>query len=379
MDGLAARLTRAPLHCDYYDAGRCRSCTLLPLPYDEQLARKQQHCADLLGDLGWLPPVTSPRERFRNKAKLVVGGTVDEPTLGILDEHRSGVDLRDCGLHTPGLQRAIGVLAGFVTLAALAPYDVPTRRGELKHIIATESPDGELMVRFVLRSREAIPRIRKHLNVLLDALPIRVLSVNLQPAHAAILEGEEEIVLTDAAMLPMRLSTGITLQLRPQSFFQTNTGVATTLYATARAWAVDIEPKRVLDLYCGVGGFALHLAGPGREAVGVEVSEQAVESARTAAVEAGVDARFEAADATAVRELRADLVVVNPPRRGIGPDLAGALETGGATNVLYSSCRAETLARDLAAMPSLHPTRAVLLDMFPNTDHYEVLVQLHRR
>jgi len=376
VDGAAARLT-PPLHCDYYDAGRCRSCTLLPLSYDEQLARKQQHCADLLGDLGWLPPVVSPREGFRNKAKLVVGGTVETPTLGILDEHRSGVDLRGCALHTPGLQRAIVVLAEFVTLAGLTPYDVPTRSGELKHVIVTESPDGELMVRFVLRSREALPRVRKHLPTLLDGLPARVVSANLQPAHAAILEGDEEIVLTDASTLPMRLSTGITLQLRPQSFFQTNTGVATALYATARDWAAAIAPRRVLDLYCGVGGFALHLAGSG-QTVGVEVSEQAVESARIAAADAGIDARFEAADATGTTDLDADLVVVNPPRRGIGTALATALENSLVTDVLYSSCRAETLARDLADMPSLRPVRAVLLDMFPNTDHYEVLVQLHR-
>ncbi len=366
------------MHCDYYDAGRCRSCTLLPLTYDEQLARKQEHCIDLLGDLGWLPPVTSPREGFRNKAKLVAGGTVEAPTLGILDEHRAGIDLRDCGLHTPGLQRAIGVLAGFVTRAGLTPYDVPTRRGELKHVIATESPDGELMVRFVLRSREAISRIRKHLGELLEALPVRVVSVNLQPAHSAILEGDEEIVLTDATTLPMRLSTGITLQLRPQSFFQTNTAIATTLYATAREWTATIAPQRVLDLYCGVGGFALHLTGAGREALGVEVSAQAVESARTAAREAGIGARFEVADATGTTDLSADLVVVNPPRRGIGAELSQAIETSAVTDVLYSSCRAETLARDLAMMPSLRPVRAVLLDMFPNTDHYEVLVQLRR-
>ncbi|MGM3213911.1 23S rRNA (uracil(747)-C(5))-methyltransferase RlmC, partial [Klebsiella pneumoniae] len=86
-------------------------------------------------------------------------------------------------------------LAELVTRARLTPYDVPARRGELKHLIVTESPDGELMVRLVLRSREAVPRVRKHLPWLAEALPLAVLSVNLQPEHKAVLEGEVEEVL----------------------------------------------------------------------------------------------------------------------------------------------------------------------------------------
>lgn len=93
------------------------------------------------------------------------------------------------------------------------------------------------------------------------------------------------------------------------------------------------------------------------------------------------EVRFSAGDATGFAlgtDTDPELVVVNPPRRGIGADLARRLETSGVGRVLYSSCRASTLARDLAEMPSLRPRRAVLLDMFPQTDHYEVLVLLER-
>jgi 23S rRNA (uracil747-C5)-methyltransferase len=92
--------------------------------------------------------------------------------------------------------------------------------------------------------------------------------------------------------------------------------------------------------------------------------------------------RFEAGDATAYAvgsSTPPDLVVVNPPRRGIGPELSGWLEASGVEHVLYSSCNALTLAKDLAAMPSLHPVRGQLLDMFPNTGHFEVLTLLRRR
>lgn len=369
------------MRCDYYDTFRCRSCSLIEQAYAAQVHAKEQHCRALIPSPVWEPAITGPEQGFRNKAKLVVGGSVDAPTLGILDEERRGVDLRDCGLHTPGLRAAIPAVGEFITRARLEPYDVTARTGELKHVLTTESPDGELMVRFVLRSREGEARIRKHLAALTDALPVRVATINLQPEHKAVLEGPAEIVLTEDAALPLRLATGVTLQLRPQSFFQTNTTVATQLYATARDWVAALDPAAVHDLYCGIGGFALHLAAPGRSVTGVEISAEAVAGATESAHEQGVAARFVAGDALAQWQrapAESGLVVVNPPRRGIGPELAGALEASGVDAVLYSSCRAETLARDLASMPSLRPERAVLLDMFPQTGHYEVLTLLTR-
>lgn len=372
------------MQCDYFDAGLCRSCTLMEVPYGSQLAAKESTCrthVDAPG-LTWLPPVVSAEAGFRNKAKMVVGGTLEAPTLGILDPQGRGVDLQGCGLYPPSLRAAFPVLARFVTRARLQPYDVPARSGELKHVLVTQSPDGELMVRFVLRSTEALARIRKHLPSLQDELPgLRVVTVNVLPEHRAALEGEREIVLSLDDTLRMTVD-GLDLHLRPQSFFQTNTDVAAALYRQASAWADEAAPRTVWDLYCGVGGFALHLAGPGRAVTGIEVSAEAIESARATAAEAGLaDVRFEAGDATAFALASAespDLVVVNPPRRGIGPDLAEWLERSGVRRVLYSSCHAPSLGRDLAAMPSLRPVRGRLLDMFPQTGHFEVLVELVR-
>ncbi|CAN0492623.1 unnamed protein product, partial [Phaeothamnion confervicola] len=194
--------------------------------------------------------------------------------------------------------------------------DVATRSGELKHVLLTESPDGELMLRLVMRSTALEARVRSRLTALLGAVPgLRVVTINVQPEHKAVLEGEREVVLTESSALPMRLATGVTLRLGPRSFFQTNTPVAEALYAQARAW-VDALPdvQRVWDLYCGVGGFALHLARPDREVVGVEVSADAIAAAGATAAELGVTAAFVAADATAYALGSAetpDLVVVN--------------------------------------------------------------------
>ncbi|MFT4262452.1 MAG: 23S rRNA (uracil(747)-C(5))-methyltransferase RlmC [Nocardioides sp.] len=370
------------MDCGYFDAGVCRSCHWLTTPYAVQLARKQAAVAAMLPEVRWREPVASYESGFRNKAKMVVGGTAAEPTLGILDHDGRGVDLRECGLHDPRLHDALPLVADLVRAAGVTPYAVPERRGELKHVIATVAPSGDLMVRFVLRSSEAVPRLRKHLHLLTDALPVVVASVNLQPRHTAILEGPDEILLTEQETLRMEVN-GIGLHLRPQSFFQTNTEVAARLYGEASGLVDAVAPASVWDLYCGVGGFGLHVAAAGRAVVGVETSEQAIDSARLTSAERGAEATWVAGDATAFA-LDSDprhvpeLVVVNPPRRGIGPALSAWLEASGVRYVVYSSCNARTLAADLERMPSLVPRSARLLDMFPHTEHHEVLTLLSR-
>ncbi|MBD8078841.1 23S rRNA (uracil(747)-C(5))-methyltransferase RlmC [Cellulosimicrobium arenosum] len=378
------------MQCHHFDAWRCRSCTLLDQPYGVQLSDKQQHCAELLAplapDVRWLDPVPSAEAGFRNKAKMVVTGSADDPVLGILSED-GGVDLTDCPLYPAALQDAFAPLAAFVTRARLIPYDVRERRGELKYVLVTLSPEDELMTRFVLRSTESVARIRKHLPSLLAELPaLRVVSANIHPEHKAVVEGDTEILLTETETLRMRVND-VDLHLRPQSFFQTNTDVAATLYRQGQDWVHDASPATVWDLYCGVGGFALHVAGADRDVVGVETSVEAVASARLSARDAGLDrTSFLSDDATTFAlaqggrsepaTARPDLVIVNPPRRGIGETLSSWLESSGARHVVYSSCNATTLARDLAWMPSLHPREARVLDMFPHTPHYEVAVLL---
>ena len=382
------------MQCDYFDRGVCRSCTLMGQPYADQVLDKEIRTRELLHDaversggpgaVEWLPAITSPESGYRNKAKMVVGGTVQRPTVGILDHRQRGVDLRHCGICTPGIRRALPVLADFVADAGLVPYDVAARRGELKFVLVTESPDGELMVRFVLRSEGQLPRLREHLGALRRVLPEAVVvNANLLPEHKAVTEGDREIVLTEQETLSMRFDA-VTMHLRPQSFFQTNTAVAAQLYDQATAWADEVAPASMWDLYCGVGGFALHAARPGRAVTGIETSREAIRSAKQSAREAGLaDVRFAADDATE-HALRArvdavpELVVVNPPRRGIGATLATWLEESSVEHVVYSSCNPVTLATDLARMPSLRLRRARVLDMFPQTGHLEAVTLLSR-
>lgn len=414
--------------CQLHDASLCRSCPNLDLPLAQQLQLKQSAVqATLAGQVdarAWLEPFASAPSHFRNKAKLAVSGTTHAPVLGLVDRFDNGTDLTSCPLHVNEIKAALAPLTRAITRMGLQPYSIVKRRGELKHVLITASANGQLMVRFVLRSTAQLPAIRKGAPRLQSELPgLRVLSVNIQPRPAAILEGEREIILSQDSTLDMALylpeldgdgavvnnqKSLLPLVLPPQSFFQTNSDVAAGLYAQARAWARDYaggqagalagQPgaggahpevaqnnQSIWDLYCGVGGFALALARPGVQVLGVEVSAPAIDGARAAAAQLGLTSpqvRFEAGDASVLDASgqvyghdKPDLLVVNPPRRGIG-ELAASIEDSGIQRVLYSSCNPASLTKDLEVMSSYRVRRARLFDMFPNTNHAEVLVEL---
>ena len=429
--------------CQLHDASLCRSCPNLDLPLAQQLQLKQSAVqATLAGQVetaAWLEPFVSAPSHFRNKAKLAVSGTTHAPVLGLVDRFDNGTDLTSCLLHVNEIKAALAPLTRAITRMGLQPYSIVKRRGELKHVLITASANGQLMVRFVLRSTAQLPAIRKGAPRLQSELPgLRVLSVNIQPRPAAILEGEREIILSQDSTLDMPLylpeldadgvvvnnkKSVLPLVLPPQSFFQTNSDVAAGLYAQACAWARDyagggvltgVEAERegaggqagvltgepgaggahpevaqnsqsIWDLYCGVGGFALALAQPGVQVLGVEVSAPAIDGARVAAAQLGLaspQVRFEAGDASVLDASgqvyghdKPDLLVVNPPRRGIG-ELAASIEDSGIQRVLYSSCNPASLTKDLAVMSSYRVRRARLFDMFPHTNHAEVLVEL---
>lgn len=404
----------------------------MDLPRPRQLAEGRERVEQLLaGHLApgtvWETPIAGPEAGFRARGKMAVGGTAQEPVL-TLPGQSAGTDLCDCPLYPPGVEEVLEGAKALIRRAQVPPYDVARRRGEIKNVLVTASPDGEHLLRLVLRSEKPLERIREHLPALLEAHPSLIaVTANIHPDHTTAVEGAREIHLAGAASIAIRTGDA-TLFSRPQSFLQTNTEVAGQLYRQAATWAAEIaaargpagfgdaphdpaesgdaphiaatpddappgedvrsDGLRIWDLYCGLGGFALHVAGavPDARVTGIEVSAQAIEGAKQAAAAAGItSARFLTGDATrwAITEAEGpdgppDLIVVNPPRRGLGPELAGWLERSGVRDVVYSSCNPSTLATDLAAMPSLRVVSGRYVDMFPHTAHAEVIVRLRR-
>ena len=379
------------MHCHHFSANRCTSCHWLNLPYEDQLAKKQQQLETLLQPFAAevLPPVESAEQGFRYKAKMVVQGSSAEPVLGIVNNKDEAVDLADCPLYPAAFAKVFAVSKRFIQRANIMPYDIASRQGELKYLLVNQSlHTGRFMLRFVLRSKNCLASMQKHLAWLQAELPdLAVCSVNIQSKPAAVLEGEEEIILSAQQALPEQLNQ-IPLYLQPQSFFQTQPVLAAKLYQTAADWAAQIQQQQgefneIWDLFCGVGGFGLHLAKAGQTLIGIEIAPKAIECALRSAAEVGLEqVQFQALDSTAftkAAQQAPDLLVVNPPRRGLGQALCLDIERLAPHWLIYSSCNAQSLAQDLQWLVDYKLLKFQLFDMFAHSSHFEVLTLLVRK
>lgn len=375
--------------CEYYVRGHCRSCSWIPLPYAEQLRKKEEQLKDSLSPFAPFPLLNSvPSEElgFRNRAKMSVTGSVDEPVIGLLGTGTldAGRELLDCPIHDPKLNDLLLFLPEFITRFQLIPYSIQDRKGELKGLIAFSSHGSkEMYLRFILRSRECISRLRKGLPELQARFPNLVcVSANLQPVPHAILEGPEEIFITERISIEHRIGN-ISFELAPQAFVQTNGFVARKLYETARDWIAEIRPDRVLELYSGQGPFSFFAAEVVKEVLGIEINADAVRVANLTAISTGQShLKFLCLDATRVGEwvekFREGLIIVNPPRRGLGDGVNSFISTP-PIHLLYSSCSVKSLVMDLQKLQGLFRIRqAQIFDLFPHTEHFETLVLLER-
>ena len=382
------------LNCQHFSQSHCTSCQWLEKAYPQQLAEKSAELKRLLSPFilqqtEWLPEVQSSLSAFRNKAKMVVSGSVERPILGILNDEQ-GVDLTDCSLYPTRFHSLFPILKQFIGRAGLVPYNVAKKKGELKYILLTESQHNHaIMVRFVLRSETKLALIQREFPAFLAQLPPEsVVTLNIQPQHSAVLEGEKEIFLTEQQVLTEYFN-GVPLFIRPQGFFQTNPNVASQLYATAQSWSAELPILHLWDLFCGVGGFGLHCASALQaknakvSLTGIEISPSAIASATKSAHQLGLEnVKFASLDSAhfALNEQGSapDLVIVNPPRRGIGNALAEFLNELGSPYLIYSSCNAHSMAKDFASLSNYILEKVQLFDMFPHTSHYEVLTFLRR-
>ncbi len=172
----------------------------------------------------------------------------------------------------------------------------------------------------------------------------------------------------------------IVLNLAPQAFVQTNEEVATQLYQTAAQWIGKIRPKKMLELFCGQGAFSFFAAEKthkNTEILGIEINESAVDTANETAKKLGLSLlRFECMDAKNSPSIGADLILVNPPRRGLADSIQIILKAL-PQHLIYSSCSADTLAKDIQILSERYTIKEVqIFDLFPHTQHFETLVLL---
>lgn len=377
--------TFMPTFCSYYNQGICKSCDLITMDYSDQILKKETLLKQALKDIPhpeFLPTEVSALTNFRNKAKLVVTGTRDNPVIGLWGEKNpdSGRELLNCELHIPVINEVLKKLPAFIRTAALDPYQIASKKGELKGIILFYSESTqETYLRFVMRSKESIDRIRKHISTLGE---IACVSVNIQPVPHAILEGEEEIFITPLKAIRHKIGN-VVVSLGPRAFVQTNQIMAEKLYTTAAEWVKDNHSEKFMELFCGQGAFSFFCAPYIQNGLGIEINPDAVVEANRTAKESKLwHLKFKSADAAKVEDeiinFNPDLILVNPPRRGLAGAVHLLLRQKPET-IIYSSCNHETLCEDIRQLESSYKIRRIkIFDMFANSSHFETLVELTR-
>jgi 23S rRNA (uracil1939-C5)-methyltransferase len=376
-------------------SGACEGCPLIRLDYAAQLSWKRELVAGQFGRYSSLrevpvaPVMASPRPlSYRNSAKLVVAGRFAEPLIGI---YRRGthevMDIADCPLHHPLINRIVAVVKDGIRKGKVPVFNERSGLGLLRYLVVrVAEAENQAMVVFVTARRSynelhhLAEFVRKHVP------EVSVVAQNVNASAGNVILGPHDLFLTKARALQTSLGERRFL-VSPRSFFQVNSGSARLIYEYVQKSAQLSGRETVLDLYCGIGGIALFLAGKAREILGVEVVEAAVEDAvRNCRLNGIRNCSFAAGDVAEILETfveekrRIDIVVLNPPRKGCDNIVLHRVASLLPAKIYYVSCSPASLARDLDTLSTLgYRTLSVQpVDMFPQTPHVESVASLIR-
>lgn len=374
------------MNCSYFASNRCRSCSLLGK--NGEVINRLPALPDVLFSLNAaiLPWVECGIPFYsRAKARMTVSGSLKSPIVGILDQELKGIELTDCPLHKDTINDMLKSLPALIKEFGLEPYQISSRKGMLKSVILqTNMKEDHLRVRFVLGDRNGIS-LCENIATKLQVISGKKFSssVNIQPIPHQIPEGDEEIDIFGEKYLWEQYNE-TKLAFPPRSFMQVTPEIAAKLYQKVGEYVELFRPNYVLDLFCGAGGFAMSAAPYAKKVVGVEISKSAVEAATSSAVMNGFEnIGFYALDLLKgleeISREEADLLICNPPRRGLGEEVISLIQTMKPERILYSSCNYKTLLSDFNNISSLYKiVELTPFEMFPLTNHFEILALIER-
>ena len=372
----------------------CGGCDFWHMDYAEETrlkAERVKNCLNRIGgeNLAEVPILAAPDcHGYRNKAQYPVAVKKGRAYAGF---YRAGthdvVENARCRILPEEIDAAKDAVIDYVNQYRVSAYDETTGKGLLRHIyVRRGAVSGQILVCLAVNG-EKIPRPEALIQRLsgIPGFTTLVLSVNTKRGNAVL--GDRFLTLHGPGYIEDTLC-GLSFRLSPRSFYQVNHHQAQRLYQMAIAQAGITKTDTVLDLYCGVGTITLAMAGAAGKVIGVEVIPQAVEDARDNAARNGIlNAEFFCGDAgQAALELeksgvRPDVVVVDPPRKGLNADTIEALRRMSPKRIVYVSCDPATLARDVALLKERGYTlkTAAAADLFPRCAHVETVVLLSRK
>lgn len=374
----------------------CGGCDIACMDYSYQLEMKKNTVADAIERIGGFKDFEIQNTvgmdcpyYYRNKMQFPVGRDKDGKIVYGFYAKRSHniVPADECVTGKKFCKPIMETIISFMVEKGIEPYDEESHKGLIRHVFIRDSAaTGEIMVVVVINADglpfadELAERLVKTENRISGVL------VNINRKKTNLIMGERNILICGKDTITDKIGN-LQFEISPHSFYQINPIQTEKLYSLALEAAGDIADKTVFDLYCGTGTISLFMAQKAGKVYGVEIVEDAVENARKNALRNGIEnAEFycgaveDVIDDLYEKGIRADVVVLDPPRKGSDEKTIEIILKMNPSKIVYVSCGPATLARDLKvlAQGGYKLDKVTPVDMFPQTAHVECVVRLCR-
>ncbi|MBC1801878.1 23S rRNA (uracil(1939)-C(5))-methyltransferase RlmD [Listeria booriae] len=374
---------------------QCGGCQLQHLSYDGQLRMKQKQVAQVMKRIGKqdvevLPTLGMENPwNYRNKAQVPVGFVNGRLVAGFYQQRSHQIiDMNTCLIQQEENNEVIQTARAIFAKYHVEPYDETTRKGVLRHLMTRfATTTGELML-VIVTTKLNFPNKAEILEELQQSIPeLTSLVQNVNTVNTNVIFGEQTVVLAGREYI-MDTIHGISFAISARSFYQVNPEQTEILYAEALKLAGLTGEETVIDAYCGIGSISLCLAKEAKHVYGVEIVPQAIEDARANAKLNKMDnVTFAVGKAEEVipdwfkQGIKADVLVVDPPRKGCDDALLQTILKMKPKRVVYVSCNPATLARDMLVLTEggYEAKMVQPVDMFPQTTHVECVTVLQRQ
>lgn len=380
---------------------QCGGCQLQALSYEKQLEFKQQKVRNNLVRIGGISPdrVDAVMEpivgmedcfHYRNKAQFPIGADKEgNPVAGFYaGRTHSIIANTDCALGVPENKEILEIILDYMKKYRVKPYEEATGKGLLRHVLIRKGfASGELMVCLVINGR-SLPNQTALIGELTKIKNMTSVSYSINTEKTNVIMGKEIVQLWGSRTIKDSIGD-VTFSISPLSFYQVNPVQTRKLYELAVEYADLTGCETVWDLYCGIGTISLFMARRAKQVYGVEIIPQAILDAKeNARLNHIANAEFFVGKAEEVlpekyahEGIRADVIVVDPPRKGCDERCLATMLQMQPERIVYVSCDSATLARDLKILCAggyeLKRVRAV--DQFPMTGHVETVCLLTRK
>lgn len=392
LDIISSSPDRVKPPCPY--ARRCGGCQLQHLSYPAQLRLKTRMVRDALERIGGFKAIRVHETigmnnpwHYRNKGQFPVGMERGQPVIGLYAHGSHNiVDVDVCRIQHNVNDRIISVVKDFMSVCGIASYDSQTRSGVIRHVVSKVGFSTGQVMAIVVTNGRSLPHSARLASMLRSRIPeITAIIQNINTDNTNVVLGAQSIVLWGQNHI-VDVIGSLRFRISPFSFFQVNPVQTKVLYAKALEYAGLDGSQTVLDLFSGIGTISLFLASKAAQVYGVEEVPQAVQDAdQNARLNNIGNVRFMCGDAgDAITKLpshaKADVVVLDPPRKGCVQGLLDRIIQTAPARVVYVSCNPATLARDLKylAAGGYDVVEVQPVDMFPHTVHVETVVLMSR-